>query len=537
MKRISIFFVLFCSTIIVGLQAQTVTINSIENITPTTVKVKGEIANLGSRVAEIKRRGFFIAPLNNPTAGDTIRYDTVAPKKNETYSYELYKYEDYLNPNTDYWVQAFITFKKTGQDTEYVYSIKDTFTTAAPINDYSSTGYVDNLSLTTATLKGSIDSMGNASVLHDVGFVYSKTSNPTLNAPGAEYTRSTFNSNKVYPKAISSDLINLDASTMYYYRVWVINKYNENYYDTTYSTQKSFTTLHACNNVPIGLDTVYVHTDEVELTWQAGEGQTLFQVEYGFSGHTVGEGDTITVEGTSVVLSDLESNRSYTSYVRAVCPDMNSEWSNMRPFHTRAALCEKVMGLHLDNATHVTAKLEWTPGKDGDNQWEVLFATKNQSYGGTPFVVKDYPIFAPAGLSENTEYKIKVRTVCTITYETTEIDPNTGDEVVVTKDSVARSLWSEDYEFITAKSALTEGEEINYYVSVFPNPASDVINFSMQGDRRRITKTEIYSTLGTLVYSSDTMPEQLDVSNFESGTYIIHITSSKGTQVEKIFIK
>lgn len=539
MKRMSILFVLGLMGLMSVSWAQpSIEVFSVENISATKAKFRGNIQNLGSKMAEIRKRGFIIAPVNNYSAGDTIKYEETANKKNEMYTYEITNMSQYLRPGTDYWVQAYMNFKKTGSDTEWVYSEKYEFTTASPINDYSTVNYVDNASLTTATLKGTIDSAGNADILFDCGFVYSTQPNPTINSENSEYTRSTFNDNNIYPKSISSDIIELEASTTYYYRIWTINKYTNTYYDTAYSAQKSFTTQHACGAIPKKLDTVYVHTDEVELKWEAQEGQTKFEVEYGFSGHTIGEGDTVIVEGTHVVLDSLESNRSYTSYVRAICPDKNSEWSDMRPFHTQAALCEKVMGLHLDNATTITAKVSWTAGKTGDNRWEVLFARNDDSYPSQPFTVYDKPIYFPVGLTLNTEYKLKVRTVCTITYDTTEIimlDDGTFDTIETTADSLTYGLWSNDLVFTTAPSSLEEGFEIDYCVSVFPNPAEDVIYF--KGKPQNIDKIEIYSAMGTLVYQSSVLPEQLSTKAIGSGTFIIHIYTQKGVQTEKIIVK
>ncbi len=539
MKKISVLFIL---CIMIGSYSfagsdPSVTVTSVENIKATTAKFWASIQDLGSKMPKIKKRGFIIVPVNSQY-GDTLKYQETAAKKNEMYSFEITDYVDYLRPGTQYTVKAFMTFRENNTaDTEYVYSASYSFTTADPINDYSTADFVESVSLTSASLKGTIDSAGNATELADCGFVYSKQPNPTIGATGADYTRSTFNPNNLYPKNITSELINLEASTTYYYKVWTINKYTETYSDTAYSEQKSFTTLHACGLIPTNLDTVYVKTDEVELKWEPQEGQTKFQVEYGLSGHIVGEGDTVTVQGTNVVLTDLESNRSYTSYVRAVCPDKTSEWSMMRPFHTKTALCEKVLGLHLDHATHVTAEIVWSPGQEGEHQWEVLFARSDDAYPSTPFLISDNPSYFPVGLAKNTEYKVKVRTVCTIPYDTTQVDEITGDTVTVTLDSTTYSLWSNDLVFSTAASSLEENISSDAQVLIFPNPADKQINFSYNANHRNIKRIDIYSELGTLVYTNDTLPENLDVSSFDKGTYFVLITTKDDIQSKKIVIK
>ncbi|MGP1514414.1 MAG: T9SS type A sorting domain-containing protein [Bacteroidales bacterium] len=538
MKKRDILFILCLIIASCYVNAEpTITVLSVDNIKATTVKFRGSIQNLGTKMPTIAKRGFVYAPVNNPMQGDTITYQETAAKKNEIYSREIVNFDDFLQPGTQYWVKAFITFKAKNSDTEFVYSDKFYFSTISPINDYSTAEPVESVSLTTASLKGTIDSAGNSFELVDCGFVYSKSPNPTLGLTGTEYTRSTFNSNKVYPKIITSELINLEASSTYYYRIWTINKYTNKYSDTAYSPQKSFITLHACGLVPTNLDTVYVKTDEVGLKWKAQEGQTKFEIEYDLSGHTLGEGNKVIVENNNIILKNLESNRSYTSYVRAVCPDMNSEWSLMRPFHTLPALCEKVLGLHLDNVTHITAKISWSPGQEGEHQWEVAFANKKDPYPNKSFLVKDNPVFLPAGLIINNEYKVKVRTVCDISFDTVVNDPVTGNPVDTVMDSTVYGLWSEDLIFSTASSSLQSDMSVEENISIFPNPASDVINFFYRGNLNDIQKIEIYSLLGSLVYVSNTLPKELHTSTLGSGTFIVHITTSNGIKAEKIIIK
>ncbi|MBR1626640.1 MAG: T9SS type A sorting domain-containing protein [Bacteroidales bacterium] len=538
MKKIIILFVLsLVGFISVSYADPSVSVISVDNITATKARFRGNIQQLGNRINDIKTRGFLIIRNNGSSSSDTVKFIENAPKKNEMYSYEITEFSEYLMPGTDYVAKAFITLKKVGADTEYVYSEAFNFSTIEPINDYSTVAFADNITLSTASLKGTIDSMGNADILEDCGFVYSIAPNPTLTSANSQYLRSTFNSNKLYPKQITSELSGLNASTTYYYRIWVINRYNNNYADTSYSEQKSFVTLHACGSVPQKLDTVYVHSDKAELKWEAQEGQNEFEFEYGFSGHVLGEGKIIKVSTTHITLDSLESNRSYTCYVRAVCPDKNSEWSMMRPFHTLSALCEKVSGLHVDHATHITAKIDWASSQEDQTTWEVLFARNDDIYPSKPFVVTGKPTYFPVGLTINTEYKVKVRTLCTIRYDTIEIDSETGDTIPVIADSNTYSVWSDELVFRTAASSLEEGEEIHYDVAIFPNPADGIINFSSSNDGKNVDKIEIYSLLGTLVYSNNRLPETLDTSVLGKGTFIIHITTRRGLQSEKIIIK
>ncbi|WP_456442060.1 T9SS type A sorting domain-containing protein [Psychroserpens sp.] len=71
-------------------------------------------------------------------------------------------------------------------------------------------------------------------------------------------------------------------------------------------------------------------------------------------------------------------------------------------------------------------------------------------------------------------------------------------------------------------------------VSIFPNPAKDMITLDLPGSVGDF-KTEIYSVLGQLVAKSNNT-KQLDVSNLNSGIYLIRIFTENGS-VTKRFTK
>ena len=71
-------------------------------------------------------------------------------------------------------------------------------------------------------------------------------------------------------------------------------------------------------------------------------------------------------------------------------------------------------------------------------------------------------------------------------------------------------------------------------VSIFPNPAKDMITLDLPGTAGDFN-TEIYSVLGQLVAKSNNT-KQLDVSNLNSGIYLIRIFTENGS-VTKRFTK
>ena len=78
----------------------------------------------------------------------------------------------------------------------------------------------------------------------------------------------------------------------------------------------------------------------------------------------------------------------------------------------------------------------------------------------------------------------------------------------------------------------------NSSVTVFPNPTKDMLYFE-SGSAYNINQIDIYNILGELLISKSmntNKPISIDVSQLNSGTYLIHIKTNQGSQNTK-FIK
>ena len=80
---------------------------------------------------------------------------------------------------------------------------------------------------------------------------------------------------------------------------------------------------------------------------------------------------------------------------------------------------------------------------------------------------------------------------------------------------------------------LIENELIGASISVYPNPASDVIIIKTDIE---LTKVELYDILGKRVLESGAT-NQLDISSFKSGVYLMKLHSIKGTLTKKLVIE
>ena len=71
------------------------------------------------------------------------------------------------------------------------------------------------------------------------------------------------------------------------------------------------------------------------VAWNAPEGQIAWEIDYGTSGHTAGDGTIVTADTDPFELTGLEQNTQYDVYVRAVCDNnVYSDWSTVTSINT-----------------------------------------------------------------------------------------------------------------------------------------------------------------------------------------------------------
>jgi hypothetical protein len=89
----------------------------------------------------------------------------------------------------------------------------------------------------------------------------------------------------------------------------------------------------------------------------------------------------------------------------------------------------------------------------------------------------------------------------------------------------------EDFQFDTL--SVEQVQLADESISVYPNPATNVLNISAQID---ITKLVMFDVIGKQVISVENT-KTINVSKLNAGVYLLKITSSKGTITKKIVIE
>ena len=202
--------------------APTVTLESVEETTYNSATVNGTIVAIGS--AKVTRYGFCYSSTNQiPTVYDKVSNlgDCTAPKAFKSTLTNL-------ESTTIYYVRAF------AENHEGIaYSSVLTFTTSdLPKLAEVETGEASQITANTATVSGTIKSLGNVISLSAHGHVWNTTGNPTL-TNGENTDLGEISS----ASAFKSNLMGLEAGTTYYVRAYATNEKG-----TAYGEEITFTT-------------------------------------------------------------------------------------------------------------------------------------------------------------------------------------------------------------------------------------------------------------------------------------------------------
>ncbi len=90
---------------------------------------------------------------------------------------------------------------------------------------------------------------------------------------------------------------------------------------------------------------------------------------------------------------------------------------------------------------------------------------------------------------------------------------------------------------INTSSVVNENSIKDNPISIYPNPANDIINIDFGNNTVKDTKIKIYNTIGEMVYSSDNIKSkniQIDMSNNTKGIYFIKIQTPDNNIISKI---
>ena len=108
-----------------------------------------------------------------------------------------------------------------------------------------------------------------------------------------------------------------------------------------------------------------------------------------------------------------------------------------------------------------------------------------------------------------------------------------GEHIFYVRIRDSSGNWSiYDSQSFTIDNVMGISDNVRKILLVYPNPFQDKINFTSEG--LQIERLFIYDTLGQTVYSALNPEKSLDLSNLQSGIYIINIKTNKGSASYKV---
>lgn len=362
---------------------------------------------------------------------------------------------------------------------------------------------------------------------------------------------------------------------------------------TEYHNNRPVTTLgkYSCR-MPYFLLSNYTDNSST-ITWQ---GAGNYQIEYGVSPYVQGSGGIVlpqinsTTESNSYTINNLLPGKTYDIYIRNVCSgNDNSQWrkgliatSNSNtvttfPYienfeslanqittgwtrimsgstNTNWDLTDNFIKLKDWSAGEVNRKIYCRPlalmanttyiiSFDYQNFW---FASSLVPDSGNPpalnVLINLNPtengatVLASINSISNTDY-------LSYTFQYTPQNSGTyyfGLNGVFAENPTVSEYYSNTIGFNQLRvdnfKVETENLNINTHLknnlTLFPNPATDVLNFSQP-----LTAIKIYDLTGRLIQSYIENTEKIDVSAFAKGNYLVHGKTGLGENVVSKFIK
>ena len=170
-----------------------------------------------------------------------------------------------------------------------------------------------------------------------------------------------------------------------------------------------------CPN-PTDLAVNNIMATEADVSWTAGDTETLWNILYGPQGFDIGtEGTLISGVGNPYTLVSLTENTPYDVYVQADCSGGDlSDWVGPVSFTTLAS-CPEPTDLTAANIGLTTADLSWTAAL-GTDTWNAEVGAVGFTPGNSEELFSDIgnttAVWQLSGLTEDTDYQLYVQTDC-----------------------------------------------------------------------------------------------------------------------------
>lgn len=161
---------------------------------------------------------------------------------------------------------------------------------------------------------------------------------------------------------------------------------------------------------PINISTSLITTNSTTINWTANNSNS-YQIEYGFSGFTQGQGTSIMTSDSSYNLIGLTPATQYDFYITTICSDINySDAIGPNSFNTEIA-CQQPTSLNLENVDICSISLNWET--NGESSFKVEYGVSGFELGtGRVMNSTENNIVIDTYINQGITYDIYVRANC-----------------------------------------------------------------------------------------------------------------------------
>ena len=286
---------------------------------------------------------------------------------------------------------------------------------------------------------------------------------------------------------------------------------------------------------PINLSVDHVDNTTASISWSDTVGNTLWIVEYGTAGFTLGTGTTATATTTSYTITGLTPNASYDIYVYADCGAEDGVSANITTsILTKVCADENRCPLRIE--MHDGYGDGWVESSWFSTYYGYLWVTEDGQNAGYALLEDGYDETVTIDICEGANVIITWYTYGSLSYaDEISFEIYLGDNMIA---SVADGSTLETGQVIkgftnTCGVGIEENTTTEKAVTVYPNPTKDVLNVRAEG----YNKVEVVNFLGQVVYSAqvDGSDFQISTSKLTSGVYFLRLSGDN--VVTKKFVK
>lgn len=364
-----------------------------------------------------------------------------------------------------------------------------------------------------------------------------------------------------YKPASSSDWINilndvnslqcimsgLQATTLYDWRV----RANCSSGSSSYSEMQFTSGAPGSCIAPGGLYTSSVASTTATVNWSAVSGALGYRVEYKPTFSSTWIVATSGTSSTFVTIYSLSAATTYDWRVRTNCSLYEASSFNMSQFTTTgtAPTCPGPYDITTNGTFSGAATISLNTDVKG------TIAPKNDidhykftiSTGGTITVgLTTLPANYELAVLNSSGTQIGISQNSGTQSESVSLNVAAGNYYakVFPKGNAnsSKSCYTLRVQTGTATRAATaapnmENVNTNFTISLFPNPAGEQLNVSVEGVHNK-TEIKVYNLMGKLVmhHESGNTITQLNISNLSAGFYLVHVSDGNQTRTAK-FVK